>query len=96
VDAKDLASMPEEYGHEPSLALASGTDGLDITRRLLREAADHLSEQGLLVVEVGNSAVALEQAFPTVSFTWIEFEQGGEGVFVLTREQLAQYSHIFN
>ncbi len=96
VDAKDLASMPEEYGHEPSLALASGTDGLDITRRLLREAADHLSEQGLLVVEVGNSAVALEQAFPTVSFTWIEFEQGGEGVFVLTREQLAEYRHLFS
>jgi len=96
VDAEDLASMPEEYRHEPSLALASGNDGLDITRRLLREAADYLSEQGVLVVEVGNSAVALERAFPTVPFTWLEFEQGGEGVFVLTREQLAEYRHLFS
>ena len=95
VDAHDLASMPEEYQHEPSLALASGADGLDITRRLLREAADYLSEQGVLVVEVGNSAVALESAFPTVPFTWLEFEQGGEGVFVLNREQLVQYRDIF-
>lgn len=95
VDAEDLASMPEEYRHEPGLALASGSDGLDITRRLLRQAVNYLSEQGVLLVEVGNSAVALERAFPTVPFTWLEFEQGGEGVFVLTREQLVQHSHSF-
>ena len=92
VDDQDLASMPEEYSHEPTLALASGTDGLDFTRRLLKQAVQYLSDQGVLVVEVGNSAEALEQLFPEVPFTWLEFEQGGQGVFVLTREQLEQYS----
>ena len=92
VDADDLASMPEEYSHEPTLALASGADGLDFTRRLLKQAVHYLSDQGVLVVEVGNSAEALEQAFPQVPFTWLEFEQGGQGVFVITREQLEQYS----
>lgn len=96
VDADDLASMPQEYSHEPTLALASGADGLDFTRRLLQQAAQYLSDQGVLVVEVGNSAKALEQAFPEVPFTWLEFEQGGEGVFVLTRKQLEQYSAFFS
>ena len=95
VDASDLAQMPEEYGHEPELALASGTDGLDFTRRLLREAAGYLSEQGVLIVEVGNSAVALERAFPEVPFTWLEFTQGDSGVFVLTAAQLHHYAQHF-
>ena len=96
VDADDLASMPEEYNHEPTLALASGADGLDFTRRLLKQGVHYLSDQGVLVVEVGNSAEALEQAFPQVPFTWLEFEQGGQGVFVLTRKQLEQYSGLFS
>ena len=95
VDAQDLASMPEEYSHEPTLALASGADGLDFTRRLLKQASQYLTDQGILVVEVGNSAVALEQSFPKVPFTWLEFQEGDQGVFVLTREQLDLYSDYF-
>ncbi len=95
VDAQDMAQMPAEYGHEPELALASGDDGLDFTRRLLREAPNYLSSQGVLIVEVGNSAEALERAFPDVPFTWLEFTQGDDGVFMLTSTQLHQYAHCF-
>lgn len=95
VDAEDFASMPDEYQHEPEIALASGNDGLDFTRRLLREAADHLTEEGVLVVEVGNSWVALERDFPTVPFLWLEFSEGDSGVFLLTREQLLEHRESF-
>jgi ribosomal protein L3 glutamine methyltransferase len=95
VDADDLAKMPDEYSHEPDLALASGDDGLDFTRRLLREAANYLTQQGVLIVEVGNSSVALEKAFPQVPFTWLEFTEGDGGVFVLTQTQLRQYADCF-
>jgi ribosomal protein L3 glutamine methyltransferase len=95
VDARDLAEMPDEYQHEPELALASGDDGLDFTRRLLREAQLHLTEQGVMVVEVGNSWVALERAFPNVPFVWLEFSEGDAGVFVLTRDQLVEHQESF-
>lgn len=95
VDESDLADMPPEYHHEPSLGLAAGDDGLDIVRRILVEAPDYLNENGLLVVEVGNSWVALEQAFPNVPFTWIEFEHGEDGVFCFTREELVMYAPAF-
>lgn len=88
VDAEDLADMPDEYHHEPELGLAAGTDGLDIAYRILDKAKDHLTEQGLLVVEVGNSWVALQEARPDIPFTWIDFEHGGDGVFLLTRNNL--------
>lgn len=91
VDDADLASMPREYHAEPKLGLASGADGLDFTRRLLREAANFLNDDGVLVVEVGNSWVALEQEYPQVSFTWPDLEHGGHGVFILTKEQLLQH-----
>ena len=95
VDANDLAEMPDEYQHEPELALASGADGLDFTRRLLREAEHYLTEEGVLVVEVGNSWVALEQAFPQVPFIWLEFSEGDAGVFVLTRNDLIEHRESF-
>ncbi|UTF61001.1 50S ribosomal protein L3 N(5)-glutamine methyltransferase [Gilvimarinus sp. DA14] len=88
VDDEDLADMPAEYQAEPEIGLGSGLDGLDFTRRLLAEAPDYLNDGGLLVVEVGNSAAALADAFPLLPFTWVEFARGGHGVFVLTREQL--------
>lgn len=88
VDADDMASLPDEYHAEPELGLASGKDGLDFTRRLLAEAADYLTEDGLLVVEVGNSWVALDEAYPDLPLTWIEFERGGHGVFVLSAKDL--------
>lgn len=95
VDARDIAELPAEFRHEPLLALASGDDGLDLTRRILREAADYLSEDGLLIVEVGNSWVALEEAYPHVPFTWLDFERGGHGVFLLSREQLLEHAATF-
>lgn len=95
VDADDMAALPDEYRHEPELALASGFDGLDFTRRLLREAADHLTDNGILIVEVGNSAEALELAFPTVPFVWLEFQRGGDGVFMLTAKDLQQHAASF-
>lgn len=91
VDADDLASMPAEYLHEPERALGAGKDGLDITRRILRDAGRYLSDTGLLVVEVGNSWRALEDAYPDVPFTWVEFEHGGEGVFTLSAQELEEY-----
>ena len=88
VNAEDLAAMPEEYQNEPELALGSGDDGLDFTRRLLSLATDYLTEEGVLIVEVGNSWPDLEAAYPEIPFTWLEFESGGHGVFMLTAQQL--------
>jgi|TARA_B110000261_G_scaffold18240_1_gene18236 ribosomal protein L3 glutamine methyltransferase len=95
VDLDDLASMPEEYQYEPALALASGNDGLDFTRRLLREAEHYLTQDGVLVVEVGNSSQALGLAFPMVPFVWIDFDEGDGGVFMLTREELVEHRESF-
>jgi len=95
VDIEDLASMPEEYHHEPGLALGSGVDGLDLTRKILQQAAAHLLAHGLLVLEVGNSGRALEEAFPSVPFTWVDFERGGHGVFVMSKKELQLYRESF-
>ncbi|WP_462169682.1 50S ribosomal protein L3 N(5)-glutamine methyltransferase [Pseudoalteromonas xiamenensis] len=91
VDEEDIADMPEEFHHEPMLGLASGSDGLDVTRKILQEAALHLNDGGLLFVEVGNSMIHMEEEFPGAPFSWIEFERGGLGVFVITKEDLLSY-----
>jgi ribosomal protein L3 glutamine methyltransferase len=91
VDAEDMADLPDEFHHEPELGLASGDDGLDVTRTILTEAAEHLTDNGLLFVEVGNSMVHMEAIYPNMPFTWLEFENGGIGVFVLTKEELVAH-----
>ena len=95
VDEEDLDDMPQEFHFEPEMSLGSGTDGLDITKRILAQAADYLTDNGVLVCEVGNSMVHLIEQFPTVPFNWIEFKNGGLGVFSLTRAQLLECRHLF-
>ncbi len=95
VDEEDLSAMADEYQHEPALGLGSGADGLDITRRILRDAPRYLSDSGVLICEVGNSEFALQDAFPEVPFLWLEFEMGGQGVFMLTSEQLKEFADHF-
>ena len=89
VDEPTLEHVPAEYAHEPRLGLAAGADGMDIVRRIIADAAAHLTEHGALVVEVGASQAFAEQAFPDLPLSWIDFERGGDGVFVLERDALA-------
>jgi len=91
VDAEDLSDMPREFHHEPALGLAAGNDGLDIAHRIIAGAAEHLSPKGLLVVEVGNSWVALDEAYPDLPMTWLEFSNGGDGVFAISEQDLRQW-----
>ena len=95
VDAADMASLPDEFHHEPELGLASGNDGLDACVQILAEASSWLSDDGVLIVEVGNSAHALAMRFPNVPFLWLEFERGGDGVFLLTASQLNEFKNDF-
>lgn len=95
VDAEDIDDMPEEFHHEPEIGLASGNDGLDITRTILAQAAEYLTDDGVLIVEVGNSMIHLQAEFPQVAFNWIEFEHGGLGVFSLTKAQLVEHNSLF-
>ncbi len=94
VDAPDLAAMPAEFHHEPEDALGSGVDGLDLTRRILSSVCPFLASSGLLILEVGNSWLALEEAYPRLPFTWVQFERGGDGVLALTAQELQDYSAI--
>jgi ribosomal protein L3 glutamine methyltransferase len=91
VPSTSMLGLPPEYAHEPSSALAAGLDGLDCVRRILTNARRHLNDGGALFLEVGEAAQALNDAYPRVPFTWLEFARGGEGVLVLTADQLSEY-----
>ena len=95
VDAEDMADLPAEFLHEPELALAAGQDGLDLVRKMLAQAADYLTEDGLIVIEVGNSEWAMKQNFNTVDFHWLTFQKGGSGIFALTAAQCRKYRDLF-
>lgn len=88
VDAEDMSDLPGEYHFEPELGLAAGDDGLTLARRILACAPDFLTDEGVLICEVGNSMVHLIDQYPEVPFTWLEFDNGGDGVFMLTKAQL--------
>jgi ribosomal protein L3 glutamine methyltransferase len=88
VTARSMRKLPAEYRHEPALALAAGADGLDLVRRILAEAKDHLAPGGLLVCEIGGNRKALERAYPKLEFGWPETSDGPGCVFILEREQL--------
>jgi ribosomal protein L3 glutamine methyltransferase len=90
VGRAEMRRLPPEYGHEPQLGLASGTDGLDSVRAILAAARQHLEDDGLLVVEVGNTERALERVFPRLPFIWPDIEMGGGGVFILRAEDLTR------
>lgn len=95
VSHEEYHALPHEYSHEPLLALKAQEEGLELVRHILSQAADYLTPQGLLIVEVGNSAQTLTERFPKVPFTWLEFERGGDGVFLLTAHDLATHKNLF-
>jgi ribosomal protein L3 glutamine methyltransferase len=88
VSDEEMRSLPQEYLHEPDLALRAGADGLDVVRRILAGARRHLEPDGALFVEVGDSDVRVQQAFPELQLTWLEFEHGGGGVFLVRAAEL--------
>jgi len=94
VDQPEMDALPAEFRHEPTMALESGDDGLDAIKIILAEAASHLNDGGILIAEVGASQPQLEEAFPELPFTWLEFERGGSGIFLLTKEQLPRNIYL--
>ena len=90
VSAESMEALPEEYRHEPRNALASGEDGLEATQAILQEAANYLTEEGMLIVEIGHNRTALEEIFPQTPFTWLETSAGDGFVFMLKRDHLPQ------
>lgn len=88
VSAEEVADLPAEYRQEPALGLLSDDEGLAIPLQILRQAADYLSEQGLLVLELGYSWSLLAQRYPQLPVMWLDFENGGEGVLAISRAAL--------
>lgn len=95
VDAAIMADLPPEFLYEPEHALAAGQDGLDLVHRILFEAPDYLSPDGLLICEVGDSEWALKQAYPEIQFDWLKFAHGGHGVFAITYDELVANRQLF-
>lgn len=91
VTTRSMEALPAEYRHEPALALAAGEDGMDVVVRILREAADHLTENGMIVVEVGDGLEAVEARFPGLPITWLSVSGGDDQVFMATARDLRAY-----
>ncbi len=95
VSSAEMQGLPDEYRHEPELGLEAGDDGMDVVARILAGGAEYLSPGGIMVVEVGFSADLLIGRYPDVPFLWLDFQRGGDGVFLLTAEQLDDYRDVF-
>lgn len=95
VGADEMATLPEEYRHEPASALEAADNGLALVKEILLKAADYLSDDGLLFVEVGNSDLAVDKAWPDIAFLWLDFEHGGHGIFMLTKAQCVEFQQRY-
>ncbi|MDG6778396.1 50S ribosomal protein L3 N(5)-glutamine methyltransferase [Thiomicrorhabdus sp. zzn3] len=96
VDRIEMDALPEEFQQEPRLGLEAGEDGLDLVRKILAQASEHLTDEGVLIVEVGVSQYYLEQAYPELPFYWFEFEHGGEGVFAIHKSELDVFQALLD
>ena len=96
VPAEEMQQLAPEFGHEPSMGLQAGSDGLDIIVQILKQAAGHLADSGILVAEVGHTRALLLARYPQVPFMWLDFEYGGSGVFMLDKTQLETYQPLFD
>jgi ribosomal protein L3 glutamine methyltransferase len=94
VGADEMKTLPKEYHYEPVLALEAREHGLAIVHEVLRQASQYLTPKGFLLLEVGNSADALIEAYPQLPFTWLDFVRGGDGVFLLTKIDLQAYQEL--
>lgn len=95
VSTEEMFDLPSEYQHEPALGLEAGKQGLDFAVRIMRDAHRYLESHGILIIEVGNSEYALSERFPDAPFTWLDFQRGGGGVFMLTAKQLKAHQEMF-
>lgn len=95
VGADEMATLPAEYRHEPASALEAENNGLALVGQILLQAADYLTDTGLVFVEVGNSDIAVEQAWPDMAFMWLSFESGGQGVFMLDKTQCQEFKRMY-
>ena len=95
VGHQEFSTLPDEFYKEPRLGLDGGISGLDLVHQILAHSANYLNDGGVLYVEVGNTDVALQRCYPDVPFLWQEFEYGGHGIFMLTKEQLLEYNGLF-
>lgn len=95
VALQEWQELPPEFHAEPDMAFKGGDSGLDLVLQILINAKEYLSEQGILIVEVGSSAETLQTLFPEVAFYWLNFERGGDGVFLLTADQVTHYHDVF-
>lgn len=95
VSQEEMAGLPDEYSYEPALGLEAGEDGMDIVARILCTAGNYLKPGGIIIIEVGESMDYLLRRYPQVPFIWLDFTRGGNGVFLLTADQIKQYEQDF-